>query len=148
MQVQKCYLAKANELKKKWYLIDAKGQILGRLASQIATLLMGKHKPQFTPYVDTGDFVIVTNADKIKVTGNKMHDKIYYAWSGYPGGLTKRTLEVMMQKHPERVIFLAVRRMLPKTSLGINMIKKLKIYAGTEHPHAAQSPETWKGFCK
>ena len=129
------------DIEKKWFLVDAEGKTLGRLASQIAKILMGKHKPIYTPFVDTGDFVVVVNADKIHVTGKKMNSKIYYRHSGYLGGLKQRTLKEMLDKRPEEVIRLAVKRMLPKNRLGRKMLKKLKIYASSEHPHAAQKPE-------
>lgn len=129
------------DMDKNWYLIDAEGLILGRLASNIATILMGKNKPVYTPFMDTGDFVVVVNAEKIKVTGKKMTDKNYYAHSGYLGGLKTKTLTEMLDRKPEEVIRLAVRRMLPKTILGRKMLKKLKIYSGSEHPHHSQKPE-------
>lgn len=129
------------DMDKNWYLIDAEGLILGRLASNIATILMGKNKPVYTPFMDTGDFVVVVNAEKIKVTGKKMTDKNYYAHSGYLGGLKTKTLTEMLDRKPEEVIRLAVRRMLPKTILGRKMLKKLKIYSGSEHPHQSQKPE-------
>ncbi|MGA1846061.1 50S ribosomal protein L13 [Deferribacter abyssi] len=129
------------DVEKKWYLVDAEGQTLGRLASKIAKILMGKNKPIYTPFIDTGDFVVVINADKIHVTGKKLTDKIYYRHSRYLGGLKQRTLQEMLDKKPEEVLRLAVKRMLPKNRLGRKMIKKLKIYASNEHPHAAQKPE-------
>lgn len=129
------------DMDKNWYLIDAEGLILGRLASNIANILMGKNKPVYTPFMDTGDFVVVVNAEKIKVTGKKMTDKNYYAHSGYLGGLKTKTLSEMLDRKPEEVIRLAVRRMLPKTILGRRMLKKLKIYSGSEHPHQSQKPE-------
>ncbi|MGA1861901.1 50S ribosomal protein L13 [Deferribacter thermophilus] len=129
------------DIEKKWYLVDAEGKTLGRLASKIAKILMGKNKPIYTPFIDTGDFVVVINADKIHVTGNKLKSKIYYRHSGYLGGLKQRTLEEMLAKKPEEVLRLAVKRMLPKNRLGRKMLKKLKIYASNEHPHAAQKPE-------
>lgn len=129
------------DMDKNWYLIDAESLVLGRLASNIATILMGKNKPVYTPFMDTGDFVVVVNAEKIKVTGKKMTDKNYYAHSGYLGGLKTRTLTEMLDRKPEEVIRLAVRRMLPKTILGRKMLKKLKIYSGSEHPHQSQKPE-------
>jgi large subunit ribosomal protein L13 len=136
----KSYWAKPDELDKKWFIVDAEGLILGRLASNIAMILMGKNKPQYTPTIDTGDFVVIVNAEKFAVTGNKMLDKKYYRHSGYIGGLKERRLEEMLEKKPEEVIRLAVRRMLPKTKMGAAMLKKLKIYAGNEHPHEAQQP--------
>jgi len=126
---------------KKWLEVNAEGKVLGRLATQIAMTLMGKTKPNYTPHVDNGDFVIVVNADKIVVTGKKLEDKKYYNYSGFPGGLRERTLSEVLTKKPEEVLYEAVRRMLPKSKLGKNMIDKLKVYAGTEHPHAAQKPE-------
>ncbi len=125
---------------KQWYEVDATDKVLGRLASEIAMILMGKRKAIYTPFIDSGDFVIVTNAHKVRVTGNKMKDKKYYWHSGYFGGLKERTLEKMLQEKPEDVIYLAVRKMLPKTRLGRKMIKKLKVYATPDHPHAAQKP--------
>jgi len=135
------YMAKKGEVERKWYVVDASGKVLGRLATKIATILMGKHKPTYTPHVDVGDFVIVVNAEKIAVTGKKLMQKTYFRYSGYPGGAKFTTLQEMLQKRPERVIQLAVRRMLPKTKLGDKMFKKLKVYAGSEHPHSAQKPE-------
>ena len=136
----KTYSPKANEVEREWILIDAEDQILGRLATQVATILRGKHKPEFAPHIDVGDFVVVINVDKIRVTGNRLDQKIYYRHSGYPGGLTGITLRKMMEKSPERVIEKAVWGMLPKNRLGRKLLKKLKIYAGPEHPHAAQQP--------
>lgn len=138
------YMAKPNEVERKWYLIDAEGKTLGRLASEAASILRGKHKPQFTPHVDTGDFVIIINAEKITVTGNKLQDKFYYRHSGYPGGLKKTSLKDVLNKNPERALQHAIFGMLPKNKLGRAMQKKLKIYAGAEHPHAAQQPEVWE----
>lgn len=135
------YMAKPNEIERKWYVVDASGQTLGRLASQVAAILRGKHKPTYTPHVDTGDHVIIINADKIALTGNKWEDKKYYRHSGYPGGLKVRTAREMREKHPERMLELAIRGMLPKGSLGRKMFKKLHVYAGSEHPHQAQQPE-------
>lgn len=136
----KTYMAKPNEIKREWYLVDAKGKTLGRLASEIARILRGKHKPIYTPHVDCGDYVVVINAEKIKVTGKKLTDKIYYRHSGYMGGLKEIPLQRMLAEHPERVIELAVKRMLPKNRLGRKMFKKLKVYAGENHPHQAQKP--------
>lgn len=136
----KTYVTKPAEVERNWYVIDAEGQTLGRLASKIATLLRGKHKPIYSPSVDCGDYVIVVNAKKIQVTGQRMDQKVYYRHSGYPGGLTEITLRQQLEKHPTRVIELAVRGMLPKNKLGRKMIKKLKVYAGEEHPHQAQQP--------
>ncbi len=129
------------EVERAWYVVDAEGKTLGRLASQIAALLRGKHKPTYNPSADTGDFVIVVNAAKIHVTGQRLDQKKYYTHSGYQGGLKERTLRQMLEKKPEQVIYLAVRGMLPKNVLGRKMIKKLKVYAGPDHPHAAQGPE-------
>ena len=137
----KTFSAKKNEVERKWCLIDANGKILGRLASQIAVRLRGKHNPIYTPYVDTGDFVIVINAEKVLLTGKKLKQKVYYRHSGYPGGIKSTTAEKLQQKKPEDLISLVVKGMLPKNSLGRNMIKKLKVYAGEEHPHQAQNPE-------
>jgi len=138
--IVKTYYAKPGEVEREWLLIDAEDQVLGRVASKAATILKGKHKPQYTPHVDTGDFVIIINADKIKVTGVKSTDKVYYHHTGYPGGLKSETFEEAMRKHPERVIEDAVKGMLPKNTLGRAMGRKLKVYAGPEHPHKAQSP--------
>ena len=140
----KTYYAKPLEVEREWVLIDATDQVLGRVASVAAQILKGKHKPQYTPHVDTGDFVIVINADKIKVTGAKAADKVYYHHSGYVGGLKSETFTEAMEKHPERVIEHAVKGMLPKNTLGRAMGKKLKVYAGPEHPHAAQKPREIK----
>ncbi|MFQ5713471.1 MAG: 50S ribosomal protein L13 [Candidatus Scalinduaceae bacterium] len=137
----KTFLAKKEEVQRDWHLIDAKDKILGRMASRIAMILQGKTKPTYTPHVDTGDFVIVINAEKIRLTGNKMRDKVYYTYSGYPGGLKKYPVKLWLDKHPDRVVKLAVKRMLPKTKLGHAMIKKLKVYAGPDHPHKAQQPK-------
>ena len=140
--IVKTYSAKPGEVERKWYLIDAEGIILGRLASKCATILRGKDKPQYTPHVDTGDFVVVVNAEKIRVTGGKELKKEYFRHSGYPGGLKSETLQEALAKHPERVIEHAVKGMLPKTTLGRAQGLKLKVYAGPDHPHAAQQPET------
>lgn len=137
----KTYSAKAEDIERKWFVVDANGKTLGRMATRIATVLRGKHKPIFTPHVDCGDYVVVINAEKIHVTGNRLDDKMYYNYSGYPGGLKARSLREMLATKPEEVISEAVRRMLPKSSLGRHMLKKLKIYAGPEHPHQAQNPE-------
>lgn len=134
------HYAKPGEVARNWVLIDAEGATLGRLATKAATILRGKNKPQFTPNTDTGDFVIVINADKVQLTGNKAMSKNYYHHSGWLGGLKKESFEEAMEKHPERVIEHAVRGMLPKSSLGEKQFKKLKVYAGPEHPHAAQNP--------
>lgn len=140
----KSYMAKTNEIDRKWYLIDAEGKVLGRLASEIATILSGKHKPIYTPHVDTGDFVVVINADKIKLTGKKLEQKNYIYHTGYPGGLKKIPYERLIKERPERIIELAVKGMLPKNRLGRKMIKKLKVYAGLEHKHEAQKPEIYE----
>ena len=137
----KTYSAKPCEVERKWYLIDAEGKTLGRLASAIANILRGKNKPEFTPNIDTGDFVIVINAEKIKVTGKKLDQKIYYHHSDYVGGMKETTLKEKLAKKPEEVIELAVKGMLPKGPLGRQMYKKLFVYAGPEHKHAAQKPE-------
>lgn len=135
------FMANPDKIERKWYVVDAEGCTLGRLSSQIASVLRGKNKPVFTPHVDTGDYVIVVNADKIKVTGKKLQQKIYYNHSDYPGGMRETTLAEMLAKKPEKVVELAVKGMLPKGPLGRSMIKKLHVYAGAEHPHAAQKPE-------
>ena len=135
-------MANAATIERKWYVVDAEGQTLGRLAAEVAKVLRGKNKPQFTPHVDTGDYVIVVNADKVKVTGKKLDQKIYYHHSDYIGGMKETTLREMMNKHPERVIEYAVKGMLPKGPLGRQMYKKLFVYAGPDHKHAAQKPET------
>lgn len=137
----KTFVAKECTVPKAWCVVDAEGKVLGRMAARIATVLQGKHKPQYTPHVDTGDFVIVVNAQKVKLTGNKLKGKMYKRYSGYPGGLKTRPAGEMIEKHPDRVVILAVRRMLPKTKLGDKMIKKLKVYAGPEHLHGAQQPK-------
>ncbi len=132
---------KKEEVNRKWYIADASGQTLGRFAARIAKVLMGKHKPTYTPNVDNGDFVVVINAEKIKVTGKKLTDKVYYCHTGYIGNLKAETLKERLEKKPEEVIFDAVWGMIPKTRLGRKMIKKLKVYKGSEHPHKAQNPE-------
>jgi large subunit ribosomal protein L13 len=137
----KTYVTKPGSVEREWYVVDAEGQTLGRLASRIASVLRGKHKPQYSPAVDVGDYVIVVNADKIRVTGRKMEQKMYYRHSGYPGGLTEITLADQLERYPNRVIHAAVRGMLPRNRLGRNMLKKLKVYAGPEHPHEAQQPK-------
>ena len=136
----KTYYAKPQEVEREWVLIDAEDQVLGRVATKAATILKGKHKPQYTPHVDTGDFVVIVNADKIRVTGTKATDKVYSRHTGYPGGLKQETFEEAMAKHPERVIEHAVKGMLPKNTLGRAMGKKLKVYVGPDHPHTAQQP--------
>ena len=140
----KTYYAKPQEVEREWLLIDATDQVLGRVASKTAQILRGKNKPQYTPHVDTGDFVVIINADKIRLTGSKATSKEYYRHSGYPGGLKVETYEEAMTKHPERVIERAVKGMLPKNTLGRAMGKKLKVYAGAEHPHVAQNPREIK----
>jgi large subunit ribosomal protein L13 len=139
--VEKTYVTKNEDVQREWYLVDATGQTLGRLATQVACILRGKHKPTYSPSVDTGDFVVVVNAEKVRVTGHKLDQKIYYRYTGYPGGLKEITLRNLLQKHPTRVIEHAVRGMLPKNRLGRRMFKKLKVYAGPGHPHAAQQPK-------
>jgi large subunit ribosomal protein L13 len=134
------YYAKPGEVEREWLLIDAEGLVLGRVASMAAQILKGKLKPQYTPHVDTGDFVVIINAEKIKVTGAKATDKVYFRHSGYPGGLKQETFAQAMARHPERVIERAVRGMLPKNTLGRAMGRKLKVYAGPDHPHQAQKP--------
>lgn len=138
----KTYSAKASDIERQWHVIDASGKILGRLATQIAGLLMGKHKPTLSHNLDVGDFVIVINADKVRVTGNKMKQKVYYRHSGYPGGLKSITLEKMMQTNPNRVIEHAVKGMLPHNRLGARMLKKLRVYVGDAHPHPVQTKAT------
>ena len=137
----KTYTAKPGEIQRNWYVVDAAGKTLGRLATQIADTLRGKTKPQYTPHVDTGDFVVVVNAEKIAVTGNKLDQKRYYRHSGYPGGIRSRTLREQLERRPEEVLRIAVRGMLPKNRLARRQLLKLKIYAGAEHPHEAQAPK-------
>ncbi len=137
------YMAKAQEVDRKWYIIDAANKPLGRVATEAARMLRGKHKPIFTPHVDTGDYVIVINADKVVLTGKKMEQKFNYRHSGYPGGMTATPYSEFLAKKPELAMELAVKGMLPKNRLGRKMIKKLKVYAGAEHNHAAQKPEVW-----
>lgn len=137
----KTFMASPSTIERKWYVVDATGHTLGRLSSEVAKVLRGKNKPTFTPHIDTGDYVIVINADKIKVTGKKMEQKIYYNHSEYVGGMKETKLQEMMAKKPEKVIELAVKGMLPKGPLGRSMMTKLHVYAGAEHPHAAQKPE-------
>ena len=137
----KTYSAKPKDVTHDWFLVDAKDKVLGRLASEIAHRLRGKHKPIFTPHIDTGDFIIVVNVDQIRVTGNKANDKIYYRHTGYPGGIYSRTYSEMHKRFPGRALEKAVKGMLPKGPLGYAMIKKLKVYAGTQHPHSAQQPQ-------
>jgi len=135
----KTYSTKASDIKREWHVVDASDKVLGKLATQVATLLMGKHKPTYSPNLDTGDFVVVINATKIQVTGNKMKQKLYYRHSGYPGGLKSISLEKMMQTHPTRVIEYAVKGMLPHNRLGAKMFKKLRVYAGDTHPHPTKT---------
>jgi large subunit ribosomal protein L13 len=137
----KTYTAKPGEIQRHWYVVDAEAKTLGRLATQIADVLRGKDKPAYTPHVDTGDFVIVVNAEKVRVTGQKLDQKIYYRHSGYPGGLRSRTLREQLARRPEEVLRKAVKGMLPKNKLASAQLRKLKIYAGPDHPHAAQNPE-------
>ncbi|MDK2796540.1 MAG: large subunit ribosomal protein [Tepidiphilus sp.] len=137
----KTFSAKPHEVTRDWFVVDASGKVLGRLAAEIACRLRGKHKAIYTPHVDTGDYIVVVNVDKIRVTGNKAADKKYYRHSGYPGGIYETTFEKLLQRHPERVLEKAVKGMLPKGPLGYAMLKKLKCYAGAEHPHAAQQPK-------
>lgn len=139
----KSYIAKPQEVEHKWYVIDAEGKTLGKLASEAASILRGKKKPIYTPHVDCGDYVIVVNAEKVHVTGKKETDKIYKSYSGYPGGLKEITLGEMRVKKPEEIIRHAIKGMMPKGKLGRQMYKKLKVYAGSEHPHAAQNPEEY-----
>lgn len=136
----KTFIAKASDVTHEWWVVDAEGQTLGRLATRIATILRGKHKPIYTPHIDCGDYVVVINAEKIHVTGDKLDSKVYYRHSGYPGGLKERTLREQLDRFPERPIEAAVKGMLPKTKLGRQMLKKLRVYAGPEHPHQGQSP--------
>jgi len=142
------YSAKPRETEAKWYLIDAEGETLGRIATVIANLLRGKHKPEFTQHVDTGDFVVVINAEKIKVTGKKETQKFYYRHSGYPGGFREESLKDLRERRPEEIIMRAVKGMLPKKTLGASQLTKLKVYAGSEHPHAAQQPIDYKEAVK
>ncbi len=137
----KTYIAKKEDVQRDWYVIDATDKVLGRMASRIAMILQGKTKPIYTPHVDTGDFVVVTNARKIKLTGNKMNEKVYYTHSGYPGGFKEIPIKKWMEKHPDRVVNMAVKRMLPKTKLGRAMLKKLKVYSDSDHSHEAQQPK-------
>lgn len=136
----KTFSAKTHEVKRDWYQIDATDKVLGRLASEIARRLRGKHKAEYTPHVDTGDFIVITNAEKVKVTGRKFKNKTYYRHTGYPGGIRATTFDKMQEKHPRRIIEIAVKGMLPKNVLGREMYRKLKVYIGDEHPHTAQQP--------
>ncbi|MDO5112692.1 MAG: 50S ribosomal protein L13 [Clostridia bacterium] len=137
----KTYMAKGETLERKWYVVDANGMVLGRLASQVAAILRGKHKPIYTPHVDTGDHVIIINADKVVLTGNKLDGKKYYHHTGYPGGIKETTYRDMIAQRPEFTVYEAIRRMMPKGPLGRKMLKKLRVYAGSEHNHEAQMPE-------
>jgi len=137
----KTYTAKTAEVQRNWYIVDATDKVLGRLASEIAHRLKGKHKPEYTPHIDTGDFIIVINAEKVRVTGQKTSDKIYYHHTNYPGGIKESSFEKMMQRDPIRPLEMAIKGMLPKNPIGREMFRKLKVYAGNEHPHAAQQPE-------
>ena len=142
----KSYMAKKSEVTRRWFVVDAQGKVLGRLASRIAMVLRGKNKPQFTPHMDTGDFVVVVNADQVRLTGRKLDQKVYYRHSGYMGGLKETPVRTLLKKKPEEILRHAVRGMLPKNSLGRHQLKKLKIYTGAEHPHEAQQPVplTWE----
>lgn len=140
MNQMKTFSAKPETVERDWYVVDAEGKTLGRLATEIARRLRGKHKPEYTPHVDTGDYIVVVNAEKVRVTGNKTSDKMYHRHTGYPGGLKSVSFEQLIEQAPERAIETAVKGMLPKNPLGRAMYKKLKVYAGTEHPHAAQQP--------
>lgn len=135
------FSAKKEEVERKWYLVDAEGKVLGRLSSEVAKILRGKHRPIFTPHVDTGDHVIIINASKVVLTGKKLENKVYYRYSGYPGGLKSVTAKKLMQTKPERLLWLAIKGMLPKNKLGRAMLKKVKIYSGPTHNHQAQRPE-------
>jgi large subunit ribosomal protein L13 len=141
MAAIRTYIPKATEIERRWYIVDAEGLTLGRLATQVATIIRGKHKPSYTPHLDVGDYVIVVNAEKVHVTGNKEEQKFYYRHSGYPGGFRSTSLRDQLSKHPERVIETAVKGMIPHTNLGRDQLKKLKVFAGPNHPHAAQQPE-------
>lgn len=137
----KTFSAKSHEVQRDWYIVDATGKVLGRVAAEIARRLRGKHKPEFTPHVDTGDYIVVVNVDKLRVTGNKSKDKLYHRHSTYPGGLYTTNFEKLQARQPQRVLQLAVKGMLPKGPLGYAMIKKMKVYSGAEHPHSAQQPK-------
>ena len=140
----KTFTAKNETVQRDWYVVDAAGQTLGRLATEIASRLRGKHKPEYTPHVDTGDYIVVINAEQVRVTGNKTSDKIYYSHTGFPGGIKEISFEKLIAKAPERVLEAAVKGMLPRNPLGRDMYRKLKVYAGTNHPHAAQQPQERK----
>jgi large subunit ribosomal protein L13 len=137
----KTFSAKPHEVNRGWYIVDADGKVLGRLAAELARRLRGKHKPEFTPHVDTGDYIVVVNAEKLRVTGNKARDKVYHRHSGYPGGIYSTSFEKLHARHPTRVLEKAVKGMLPKGPLGYAMLRKMKVYAGAAHPHAAQQPK-------
>ena len=136
----KTYSAKSHEIERNWYVVDATDKILGRLATEVARRLRGKHKPEYTPHVDTGDYIVIINADKVRVTGRKLQDKTYYRHTGYPGGIKEMTLDKLLASHPTRVLETAIKGMLPKNPLGRAMYRKLKVYAGSEHEHHAQQP--------
>jgi large subunit ribosomal protein L13 len=140
----KTFVPKRNEIERKWWLIDADGKILGRLATEISILLQGKRNPEFVKFMDSGDFVVVINAEKVKVTGKKLEQKKYYSHSGYPGGIRERTLKELLEKNPEDVLRKAVRGMIPKNKLGRDIFKKLKVYTGPDHPHEAQKPQEYQ----
>ena len=140
----KTFTATNETVQRDWYVVDAAGQTLGRLAAEIASRLRGKHKPEYTPHVDTGDYIVVINAEQVRVTGKKTSDKIYYSHTGFPGGIKEITFEKLLEKAPERVLEAAVKGMLPRNPLGRDMYRKLKVYAGTNHPHAAQQPQELK----
>lgn len=140
----KTFSAKPETVKRDWYVVDATGLTLGRLATEVASRLRGKHKPEYTPHVDTGDYIVIVNAEKIHVTGNKVQDKIYYSHTGFPGGLKSMNFEKLNQRAPERIIELAVKGMLPRNPLGRAMYRKMKVYAGADHPHTAQQPQELK----
>ena len=137
----KTFSAKSHEVQRDWYIVDATGKVLGRVAAEIARRLRGKHKPEFTPHVDTGDYIVVVNADKLRVTGNKAKGKLYHRHTTYPGGLFTTSFEKLHARHPERVLHMAVKGMLPKGPLGYAMLRKMKVYAGADHPHTAQQPK-------
>ncbi|WDD99789.1 MULTISPECIES: 50S ribosomal protein L13 [Thalassomonas] len=140
----KTFVAKPESVQREWFVVDAEGKTLGRIATEIASRLRGKHKPEYTPHVDTGDYVVVVNAEKVKVTGNKAKGKIYYSHTEFPGGLKQISFEKLIEKAPERALEFAVKGMLPKGPLGRDMYRKLKVYAGPEHKHAAQQPQVWE----
>ena len=146
MTVQRTFVTTPDDIERQWFVVDATGQSLGRLATRIAAILRGKHKPIFTPSMDTGDFVVVINAEKVTVTGNKLTEKFYYRYSGYPGGMTATSLRDQLEKHPDRVLEHAVWGMLPHNRLGRAMLKKLKVYGGPKHPHQAQNPVAFPSF--